>query len=98
MVTAKKKKKIGGTKMKLNKQSIVEKVEGLNAVLNEPISGVAIPDFDMILPDEQFNFTTGSEFLDVLETLGETGLLEPAARAEIVDGVLTFGAEVGSKG
>lgn len=84
--------------MKLNKQSIIEKVEGLDAILNEPISGVAIPDFDMILPDAQFNFSNGGEFLDVLENLGETGLLEPAARAEIVDGVLTFGAEVGSKG
>lgn len=84
--------------MQLNKETIIEKVEGLNAILNEPISGVAIPDYDVILPDEQFNFSTGAEFLEVLESLDETGLLEPASRARIVDGVLTFGAEVGSKG
>lgn len=84
--------------MILNKETIIEKVEGLNAILNEPISGVAIPDYDVILPDEQFNFSNGAEFLEVLESLGETGLLEPAARASLVDGVLTFGTQVGSKG
>lgn len=84
--------------MKLTKNSIIEKVEGLRDVLNEPISGVSIPDFDTIVPDAQFHFTNGSEFLDVLEGMGETGLLEPAANATVVNGILTFGANVGEKG
>lgn len=84
-----------------NLRGLVAKIEGLEAVLNEPISGAVVPASGITTPissGADYQFNTVGEFLNVLDSNNLSNWVDGIESFDIQDGVVRFKEPVGSKG
>ena len=78
--------------------TLIAQIEGLEAILNEPISSVMIPNQGELQGSGDFGFETVGDFLDLTIDTGMTGLFDGQSSAYVENGQLNFRGNVGTKG
>lgn len=78
--------------------ALIAQIEGLEAILNEPISSVMIPNQGELQGSDDFGFNTVGDFLNLTVDTGMEGLFDGQASAFVENGQLQFRGNVGTKG
>lgn len=78
--------------------ALIAQIEGLEAILNEPISSVMIPNQGELHGSDDFGFDTVGDFLNLTVDTGMEGLFDGQASAFVENGQLQFRGNVGTKG
>ena len=84
--------------LKGNLAAFVAKIEGLRAVLSEPIQSVVIPGNDTVTSGPNLSFNNPQDFLDIISDSGALDMLDGATSAHVENGILSFNAPMANKG